>query len=396
MHCCLKIEPRETDYLKGVSSPIPFRSVTEDWSKHLYFFERQKFSWDTNGCVLFTAQESFDAQIDALFVSLPQKVRTKIADMGYLDIGKDGQLHFHSSPRFIQILTGNGFNGNSMPNAWDVMRKYGVLPWQDMPFTEGITQETYLDKNAITPDLYAKAASFLDLIGGKNAIRYQWIINGKPKDIPAMVQALPQAPLCLGVAVDDAGWNQVSPVAPPDTAPSEHSVMDYAIVGTTASILDHYLPFEKILDSGYPIHYVLQGIVTPIFQVAQEVMDVVSQTEQILPQVPPAQQNAILAALKILLQSFLSFFALKGISDSQKVAPEEIQAIMSTSFSISKTELLSVLKGLGIAVGGAALTYLTAYLTHTDFGAYTPLVVALWSVIVNFLRKWIPNTAPPA
>jgi hypothetical protein len=65
---------------------------------------------------------------------------------------------------------------------------------------------------------------------------------------------------------------------------------------------------------------------------------------------------------------------------------------MSTSFSISKEELISVLKGLGIVCGGAALTYLTAFVAGHDFGSYTPVIVALWSVVVNFLRKFIPDT----
>ena len=65
---------------------------------------------------------------------------------------------------------------------------------------------------------------------------------------------------------------------------------------------------------------------------------------------------------------------------------------MSKAFSISSPEFISVLKGLGIAVGGAALTYLSSYIAHTDFGAYTPVVVALWSVVVNFARKFIPST----
>ncbi len=80
--------------------------------------------------------------------------------------------------------------------------------------------------------------------------------------------------------------------------------------------------------------------------------------------------------------------------DNFKVDIKEIETSMSTSFSLSKTELISVLKGLGIAVGGAALTYLSSYVSGTNFGVYTPVVVALWSVVVNFCRKFFPNTAP--
>ncbi len=67
---------------------------------------------------------------------------------------------------------------------------------------------------------------------------------------------------------------------------------------------------------------------------------------------------------------------------------------MSNAYSFSKADLIAVAKGLGIAVLGAALTYLSSYFTNTNFGVYTPVVVAGWSVIVNLLRKFVTNTAP--
>ena len=40
-----------------------------------------------------------------------------------------------------------------------------------------------------------------------------------------------------------------------------------------------------------------------------------------------------------------------------------------------------------IAVAGTLLTYLTSYVTQTDFGQWTPAVVACWSVVANALRQ---------
>ena len=72
----------------------------------------------------------------------------------------------------------------------------------------------------------------------------------------------------------------------------------------------------------------------------------------------------------------------------------------SPEFNISKAELAAVGRGLLVATGGAVLTYLTAWLTSTNFTItidgnilnLTPLVVAGWSVVVNFMRKYIPET----
>lgn len=57
--------------------------------------------------------------------------------------------------------------------------------------------------------------------------------------------------------------------------------------------------------------------------------------------------------------------------------------------NLTKDDLVAVGKGLVIALVGAALTYLTAWISGHDFGTYTPMVVALWGVIVNIVRKWI-------
>lgn len=61
----------------------------------------------------------------------------------------------------------------------------------------------------------------------------------------------------------------------------------------------------------------------------------------------------------------------------------------STRFTLNKEEGKKILKGLGIAIAGAALTYLSQYLTKTDFGDLTPMVVVINSVIVNTLTKYV-------
>lgn len=50
-----------------------------------------------------------------------------------------------------------------------------------------------------------------------------------------------------------------------------------------------------------------------------------------------------------------------------------------------------VAKGLGIAMGGAGLTYLAALLPNVDFGAYTPLVVAGFSTLINLGREYLKS-----
>ncbi len=59
------------------------------------------------------------------------------------------------------------------------------------------------------------------------------------------------------------------------------------------------------------------------------------------------------------------------------------------AFSFDKTTLVKIAKGAGIAAGGALLTYLAENLTQLNFGAYTAIVVALASILINIGKEYI-------
>jgi hypothetical protein len=59
-----------------------------------------------------------------------------------------------------------------------------------------------------------------------------------------------------------------------------------------------------------------------------------------------------------------------------------------------KGEWMSVLKGAGIAIGAALLTYAAQNLGNLDFGSATPSVVAGLSIGINYLRKVLANADP--
>lgn len=62
-------------------------------------------------------------------------------------------------------------------------------------------------------------------------------------------------------------------------------------------------------------------------------------------------------------------------------------------FLLTKEQWISIGKGLLIAVGGAVATYLTtlAGSGELDFGPMTPIVVAGFSVLINYIRKAVEN-----
>lgn len=63
----------------------------------------------------------------------------------------------------------------------------------------------------------------------------------------------------------------------------------------------------------------------------------------------------------------------------------------SKKYRLNKDDGKKIVKGAGIAAGGAVLVYLLSTLPQVDFGSSTPLVVALASILLNSARKWLQD-----
>ena len=61
----------------------------------------------------------------------------------------------------------------------------------------------------------------------------------------------------------------------------------------------------------------------------------------------------------------------------------------SKSYSLNGTDLKKIAIGAVVAVAGAGLTYVAQTVSQVDFGSYTPIVVALASILVNTARKYL-------
>jgi hypothetical protein len=61
----------------------------------------------------------------------------------------------------------------------------------------------------------------------------------------------------------------------------------------------------------------------------------------------------------------------------------------SKKFNLNIEDIKKILIGACIAMGGAFCTYLLQLLPNVDFGQFTPMVVAILSILVNALRKFI-------
>jgi len=64
----------------------------------------------------------------------------------------------------------------------------------------------------------------------------------------------------------------------------------------------------------------------------------------------------------------------------------------SEKYSLVKEDLKRVGVGALVAILGALATYFEQTIPNIDFNAYTPLVVAINSVVVNVIRKYVAET----
>ena len=60
-------------------------------------------------------------------------------------------------------------------------------------------------------------------------------------------------------------------------------------------------------------------------------------------------------------------------------------------FTFTKENLIKIGRGALIACGGALLTYVASYISSTDFGQWTPIVVAVGSMIINAGREFLKD-----
>ena len=302
-HRPLILTPRPTDWIFGANSPISFKAVSNDWQSHFNFFEHQKLAdGDDDDCWDYTAQESLDAQFDVLLANADPALSAWLDSAGYMDIGTDGRKHFHSSPRFAGVLSGDGTAGGRITDAWDVFRKYGCAPWTLLPAPDSMTLEEYFAP--IPQNVMDVASEFLFRVGGKDFAQYHWLAQGK-ENMTQMAAQLPQSPLCLGVNVGP-DWNVQNPPAPSPSDPPGHVVAATTIDAQgNIVIFDHYQPNPKTLLAGYPVNWCLQGVVT-----LPATMPIPAPVASPAPSLPPnptvPQLQTWLASLTVWLKNVLS------------------------------------------------------------------------------------------
>jgi hypothetical protein len=271
-------------------------------------------------------------------------------------------------------------SGTDMRSIFKWLQKAGAADFEPLEDDVTLPLSTYCDPKAVTPDIDANAAQ--SVIGA---------YGFGDTDFQSLCQAIYQnKAVLLLIKCDDAFWASANPIF---TAPKYgHFVV--------ADGYDKNAGYIRIIDSADPnpafaVKTIAKRYVTPTFiKEAGTAVDIPPELKEQLTQVvaEPMPQNIASTQQNVwILRGIVQIYQLIiNLINPPKVG--SASESMSPSFSISREQLVSVLKGLGIAAAGAALTYLTSYFANTDFGVWTPVVVTVWSVIINFLRKYVPNT----
>lgn len=61
----------------------------------------------------------------------------------------------------------------------------------------------------------------------------------------------------------------------------------------------------------------------------------------------------------------------------------------SKRFTLNETDWKAIVRGAGVALGSALITYLIELLPSVDFGEMTPMVVAIAGILLNSGRKYL-------
>lgn len=265
--------PRDDrDYVKGISSPIPYsvRNPSGDWTG---FFFRDSWVeqiyggvYDTDSCWLFHAFDKWEEQLEWLRSNgqFGQEALGFFESNGYLDAAG----HFDLSRDYLAVLGGLRNGGGSQIYAPQLLMEYGAigasaLSYSGTDYAYGQFLSNYFDPARVTGEMRDMGKRFLQYV----AVAYEWLGDGaSTPPIEDIRAALLQAPLGIGIPIpsDVSLWN--SPAVKYDgSRVVEHAVTLLAVnPDGSYKILDQYNPAIKTLSADYYIPLVDSNVLTAV------------------------------------------------------------------------------------------------------------------------------------
>ena len=365
--------PRESDLHVGALTPSVFNE-TSDWRQYECDGEWQKdmaIDWESEACMSFTGSNNVATYLNWL-ISTNQILPAQFAFLKNNDyMGADGKVAL--SPRFTATMSGTTVNGNDFQNVWDSLQIDGVVP--DSLWPMPVAEMNANPANAWK--LYYATPTTQAIALGKQFLTYfdiqwEWLVsNGQGATEAQFVEWLKTAPVHIAIAVCN-NWNTDQPIAGCGTGAAHGVQLSRVEPNVVNNILDHYVPFDKQLETNYTLSYAVRGYVEQIPQIAP-VQPVTPPVVVVTPNV--ARQITIMQELIVAYGELL-----KELGITPKILPSG--SILSSMNTISPA-LLGFLRGLGMVVIIGLLTYI-GDATHLPF--LNPATASLVAVIALTLE----------
>lgn len=238
---------QKPDAVAGINPRVLGGSINPSgsWTSYAPTQEKQyAATFDTMSCTSFSIANFLETLLNYMITKdmIPEYHVNFLKVNGYFD--NKGSINF--SDRFLAITSNTTPRGNDHVSVFTAARKIGMIPEKDFPFL-GTTWSEYHNKNAITEEMYQKAARFQSLFD----ITFEWVFINDSTDFPSGVKDVCRESL------------SISPLPIAIKYPATHAIEMLSIGSTKATIFDQYEPFMYSYKLSEGIHYGFRGAITP-------------------------------------------------------------------------------------------------------------------------------------